>query len=243
MSRPLRWFSLSFVAFLMTAMSLSAQQMQPTPNRQAGEGEGPFDRLVIRGVTVIDGTGAPPRGPMDIVVQQRSHHRGRQRRLPERADQRARPAGEGHEGNRRHRHVPDARLRRPARPLRRRPGERSGIRLQAVARARRHHRARRAVRHRWTGTCNQRELSAKNQIVAPRIFSYHRPFSGEGWDRSKPQTPETRARVGALRRQEGHRRPEARRATIRRSWRRCSTRRRSSASARPRTSIRWASCG
>ena len=31
----------------------------------------------------------------------------------------------------------------------------------------------------------QRELSAKNQIVAPRIFSYHRPFSGEGWDRAQ----------------------------------------------------------
>ena len=27
--------------------------------------------------------------------------------------------------------------------------------------------------------------------MAPRIFAYHRPFSGEGWDRSKPQTPET----------------------------------------------------
>ena len=50
-------------------MSLSAQQMPPTPNRGAGDGEGPFDRMVIRGVTVIDGTGAPPRGPMDIVVQ------------------------------------------------------------------------------------------------------------------------------------------------------------------------------
>ena len=38
-------------------------------NRGAGDGEGPFDRLVIRGITVIDGTGAPPRGPMDVVVQ------------------------------------------------------------------------------------------------------------------------------------------------------------------------------
>jgi imidazolonepropionase-like amidohydrolase len=38
---------------------------------------------------------------------------------------------------------------------------------------------------------NQRELSAKNQIVAPRIFAYHRPFTGEGWDRTRPQTPET----------------------------------------------------
>ena len=40
-------------------------------------------------------------------------------------------------------------------------------------------------------TLQQRELSAKNQIVAPRIFAYHRPFSGEGWDRSKPRNAET----------------------------------------------------
>jgi len=33
------------------------------------EGEGPFDRLVIRGATLIDGTGAPPMGPVDIVVE------------------------------------------------------------------------------------------------------------------------------------------------------------------------------
>jgi imidazolonepropionase-like amidohydrolase len=32
-------------------------------------GEGPYDRLVIRGATLIDGTGAPPRGPVDIVVE------------------------------------------------------------------------------------------------------------------------------------------------------------------------------
>src|SRR4029079_11151718 len=29
----------------------------------------PFKTLVIRGVTLIDGTGAPPRGPVDIVVE------------------------------------------------------------------------------------------------------------------------------------------------------------------------------
>src|SRR4029077_16086641 len=32
------------------------------------EGDGPFQRLVIRGATLIDGTGGPPRGPVDIVV-------------------------------------------------------------------------------------------------------------------------------------------------------------------------------
>ncbi len=33
------------------------------------EGEGPFNRLILRGVTVIDGTGAPPMGPVDIVIE------------------------------------------------------------------------------------------------------------------------------------------------------------------------------
>ncbi|MBL4606190.1 MAG: amidohydrolase, partial [Flavobacteriaceae bacterium] len=32
-------------------------------------GEGPFDQLIIRGVTLINGDGSPPRGPIDIVVE------------------------------------------------------------------------------------------------------------------------------------------------------------------------------
>ena len=32
-------------------------------------GVGPFKRLVLRGATVIDGTGAPPIGPTDIVIE------------------------------------------------------------------------------------------------------------------------------------------------------------------------------
>ena len=59
-------------AILTTALfaALHAQEpITPSPNRPAGEGEGPFDRLVIRGATVIDGTGAPPRGPVDIVIE------------------------------------------------------------------------------------------------------------------------------------------------------------------------------
>ena len=58
----------------MTAASLPALQAQESPkmervaDRQPGEGEGPFRRLVIRGATLVDGTGAPPRGPVDIVI-------------------------------------------------------------------------------------------------------------------------------------------------------------------------------
>jgi hypothetical protein len=41
----------------------------PAPDRPAGEGRGPFPRLVVRDVMLIDGTGAPRRGPVDVVVE------------------------------------------------------------------------------------------------------------------------------------------------------------------------------
>jgi hypothetical protein len=47
-------------------------QEQPAPIPDApprAEGEGPFERLILRGAIVIDGTGAPPIGPVDIVVE------------------------------------------------------------------------------------------------------------------------------------------------------------------------------
>ncbi len=33
------------------------------------EGDGPYERLILRGVNLIDGTGAPTRGPVDIVIE------------------------------------------------------------------------------------------------------------------------------------------------------------------------------
>jgi hypothetical protein len=39
----------------------------PAPPR--AEGDGPFGRFILRGVTLIDGTGAPPAGPVDIVIE------------------------------------------------------------------------------------------------------------------------------------------------------------------------------
>ena len=43
--------------------------MQRVAERRADEGSGPFRKLVIRGATMIDGTGAPPYGPVDIVIE------------------------------------------------------------------------------------------------------------------------------------------------------------------------------
>jgi hypothetical protein len=40
------------------------------PERGGGEGQGPFDRLVIDRVMLVDGLGSPPRGPVSIVIEQ-----------------------------------------------------------------------------------------------------------------------------------------------------------------------------
>ncbi len=53
-------------AICLIAMSVSAQ-IKPAPERN--EGEGPYTQLIIRGVTLINGTGAPAIGPVDIVIE------------------------------------------------------------------------------------------------------------------------------------------------------------------------------
>ena len=57
----------AFLFVLIYTPLLVSAQVAPAPDRT--EGEGPFERLIIRGATVIDGTGSPPRSPMDIVIE------------------------------------------------------------------------------------------------------------------------------------------------------------------------------
>ena len=53
-------FLFTFVFFLLF-QSVIAQEVSA---------EGPFNQLIIRGVTLINGNGAPPMGPVDVVVEQ-----------------------------------------------------------------------------------------------------------------------------------------------------------------------------
>lgn len=60
-----------FLAFLFVLGILQAQAQSKIKDApEIKEGEGPFPQLIIRGVMLIDGTGAPPIGPVDIVVKQ-----------------------------------------------------------------------------------------------------------------------------------------------------------------------------
>ena len=192
MQHPIRHSSSLAAAALAAvfAVSIGAQQMQPTATRRAGtDGDGPHDRLVIRGATIIDGTGAPPRGPVDLVVSQD--------RITEIASvgypkvpigERGRPAKGSREIDATGMYVTPGFV-----DLHVHCGGAQATDPDYVYKLWLAHGVT-TVRGVPCGSMDwdlqQRDLSAKNQIVAPRIFSYHRPFTGEGWDRSRPQSPE-----------------------------------------------------
>ena len=52
---------------LITAVLFLVSLYSFTQNEHRGDG--PFNQLIIRGVTLINGDGSPPRGPVDIVVE------------------------------------------------------------------------------------------------------------------------------------------------------------------------------
>ncbi|MGH7505800.1 MAG: amidohydrolase family protein [Longimicrobiales bacterium] len=172
-------------AAALAASAAGAQQrpeVEPAPDRQ--EGEGPFERLIIRGGILIDGTGAPPFGPVDIVVEGNRITEIRGRSEP--------PSESPEPGTREldargmyvlpgfvdlHAHTGGAQQGTPAEYVYklwmahgvttiRDPGSGNGVD--------------------WTLTA--RERSAKNEITAPRVFVYVRP--GNGWEGGEVDSPE-----------------------------------------------------
>jgi imidazolonepropionase-like amidohydrolase len=160
----------------------------PAPARRADEGRGPFKTLVIRGAIVIDGSGAPPVGPVDIVIEnnriQAVRSAGtpgiplRQNRPPQNAEHEVDATGmfvmPGFVSL--HEHAGEA----PKNPDAEYPFKLwlahgittvRGVPLTSHALA-----------------VRERERSQRNEIVAPRIVNYQRP--GAGWDKGSVDTPE-----------------------------------------------------
>ncbi|MEP6736068.1 MAG: amidohydrolase family protein [Chryseolinea sp.] len=54
--------------FSYSTLIVAQEKVKPAPLIK--DGNGPYPQLIIRGVMMIDGTGAPPIGPTDIVVKQ-----------------------------------------------------------------------------------------------------------------------------------------------------------------------------
>jgi len=164
--------------------------MIPAPDRGPNEGAGPFDRMIIRGVTLIDGTAAPPRGPVDLVVEGNriASIRGigtpnvpiNEERRPGDADFEVDANGmylmpgiidlHVHTGG-----VPKA----PEAEYVYKLWMANGITtVRGVP----------AGGFEWS--LNERGRSARNEIVAPRIISYHRPGSNAGDWEGTTDTPE-----------------------------------------------------
>ncbi len=60
---------LTAIYMVCITAGIRAQGIVPDPGPDRKEGEGPWEQLIIRGVTVINSTLAPPLGPVDIVIE------------------------------------------------------------------------------------------------------------------------------------------------------------------------------
>ncbi|MCH7490691.1 MAG: amidohydrolase [Gemmatimonadetes bacterium] len=176
-----RRLSLFVPALLLASSTALAAQINGAPDRRPGEGEGPFDRLIIRGVYVIDGTGAPPFGPADIVIEGNRIESITVVGTPNVAiDEDGRPTGATRvieaEGSfvlpgfvNLHAHAGDPR-KAPDAEYTYKLWMANGITtVRGVA----------LGEMDWA--INEQRRSAANEIVAPRIFNYQRPGSGREW--------------------------------------------------------------
>ncbi|WP_241967726.1 amidohydrolase family protein [Pseudidiomarina insulisalsae] len=60
-----------FLTTLVLTAALSTQVLAAPPKAppRGDQGEGPYERLILRGVNLINGEGAPMQGPVDIVIE------------------------------------------------------------------------------------------------------------------------------------------------------------------------------
>jgi len=58
------------LALLLAALLWAAEPPVDDPIPARTEGTGPYARVVLRNVTIVNGTGAPAQGPYDVVLAQ-----------------------------------------------------------------------------------------------------------------------------------------------------------------------------
>jgi imidazolonepropionase-like amidohydrolase len=168
-------------AILLVTAAPAAAQMETTTLRGAGEGDGPHQRLIIRNATMIDGTGAPPAGPVDIVIEGNRIVEVRNVGVPHLPiDEARRPQGATKEIDASGMYVMpgfiDNHVHTGGAPKAPQPEYVYKLWLAHGITATR------GVPHgAFEWSLEQKALSARNEIVAPRLFLYQRPGSGEGW--------------------------------------------------------------
>ena len=161
----------------------------PAPARKSGEGQGPYRKLVIRSVTLIDGTGGPPLSPMDIVIEGNritDVRQGGWPGLPLEPNREPRDADFEIDGK--GMYVMPGFVDMHVHGVDHRQGARPRLRLQAVAGARRHHGARRVAVVQRRSPSPRR--TARPRTRSPRRASSTTRRSASGWPGGRVQSPE-----------------------------------------------------
>ena len=186
----LRAIPVVVVATLALCQAASAQ-MEETIRRGADEGAGPFDRLIIRGATMIDGTGSPPTGPVDIVIEGDrivSINSVGTPGLP--INDRRRPQGATYEVDAEGMYVlpgfVDTHVHTGGYP---KAPQASYVYKLWLGHGVTTVRGVPFGGFEWS--LREKALSERNEIVAPRMFSTHRPGTGQGWEGGPINDPET----------------------------------------------------
>ena len=220
------------------AAPAQGESIRAASSRRADEGKGPFKTLVIRGAMLIDGTGAPPRGPVDIVVEGNAIAAVRSAGTPGLPLRANRGPQAEHEVDATGMYVMpgfvDLHVHAGGAPK----NVGRGVRLQAVARARRDDGPRRAARR----PCVHRQREGAQREERDRRAA-HLQLSAAGirLGRRRHRHAREGARVGALGEGQRHRRPEGRRAAARDHGGAAERGEERRTSDRPRISIRAAS--
>lgn len=194
-SRPIKLLGSALALVCLAAVFSVAQdpppppQLMAAPNRAADEGSGPYKTLVIRGAILIDGTGAPPQGPVDIVIENnriKSIQSAGTPGLPLRSNRR--PEKTDFEIDATGMYVlpgfVDLHVHAGGRP--KNPEAEYAYKLWMAHGVTT---VRGVPLTSNTLAVKEKERSARNEIVAPRIFNYQRP--GSGWQGGSIDTPET----------------------------------------------------
>ncbi len=182
---------LVFIWALSGTVSLFGQEtLQGGPDRKKGEGEGPHERLIIRGATLIDGTGSPPIGPVDIVVEGNKIVDVAVVGAPRlKIDESKRPKGATKEIDATGKYVMpgiiDLHVHTGGVP---KAPEAEYVYKLWLAHGITTVRGVPFADLEWS--LKEKERSAKNEIVAPRMVSFHRIGTGKEWKDRKILTPE-----------------------------------------------------
>jgi hypothetical protein len=176
------------ILVLLVAPALALSQTIPAPDRQPVEGEGPFERLIIRGAILIDGTGAPPTGPVDIVIEGNRIAEVRNVGFPGLAiDSSRRPRNATREIDAHGQYVMPGLIDLHVHA----GGPPKNAELSYAYKLWLAHGITTVRGVGLTGfevAKSEQQRSASNAIVAPRIVNYQGP--GSGWDRGPIRTPE-----------------------------------------------------